>query len=118
MIYYQTLLTNYLKICMKISMENLHVDIGAQRIKTSISLMLIPISGRKIVHLRCEQSGSHFLHSAQGEWLYGISYMYFLLLSHLLYGISVKIFNMNRYLLELHKGHEFDTPTTYRGGQL
>ena len=64
---------------MKISMENLYVDIGAQRVKTSISLMLIPISGRKIVHLRCEQSGSHFLHqySAQGEWLYGISYMYF-----------------------------------------
>ena len=44
--------------------------------------------------------------------------MYFPLLSHLLYGISVKIFNMNRYLLELHKDHEFDTPTTYRGGQL
>ena len=53
---------------MKISMENLYVDIGAQRIKTSISLMLIPIAGRQIiVHLGCEQRGSHFLHSAQGE---------------------------------------------------
>ena len=52
---------------MKISMENLYVDIGAQRIKTSISLMLIPIADRQIVHLGCEQRGSHFLHSAQGE---------------------------------------------------
>ena len=54
---------------MKISMENLYLDIGAQRVKTSISLMLIPIAGRQIVHLGCEQCGSHFLHSAQGEWL-------------------------------------------------
>ena len=52
---------------MKISMENLYVDIGAQRIKTSISLMLIPIAGRQIVHLGREQRGSHFLHSAQSE---------------------------------------------------
>ena len=64
---------------MKISMKNLYVDIGAQRVKTSISLMLIPIAGRQTVHLGCEQYGSHFLHSAQGEWLYGISY--FLLIS-------------------------------------
>ena len=78
---------------MKISMENLYVDIGAQRFKTSISLMLIPIAGRKIVHLGCEQRGSHFLLSAQGKWLHGI---------------GVKIFNMNKYLLELHKDHEFD----------
>ena len=52
---------------MKISMENLYLDIGAQRVKTSISLMLIPIAGRQIVYLGCEQRGSHFLHSAQGE---------------------------------------------------
>ena len=91
---------------MKISMENLYVDIGAQRVKTSISRMLIPIAGRQTVHLGCEQRGSHFLLSAQGKWLHGISY--FLLLSHLLYGIGVKIFNMNTYLLELHKDHEFD----------
>ena len=52
---------------MKISMENLYVDIGAQRIKTSISLMLIPIADRQIVHLGYEQRGSHFLQSAQGE---------------------------------------------------
>ena len=86
---------------MKISMENLHVDIGAQRVKTSISLMLIPIAGRQTVHLGCEQCGSHFLHSAQCEWLHGISY--FLLLSHLLYGIGVEIFNMNKYLLSYTK---------------
>ena len=91
---------------MKISMENLHVDIGAQRVKTSISLMLIPIAGRQTVDLGCEQRGSHFLHSAQGKWLHRISY--FLLLSHLLYGIGVKIFNINKYFLELHKDHEFD----------
>ena len=48
-------------------MENLYVDIGAQRIKTSISLMLIPIAGRQIVHVGCEQHGSHFLPSAQRE---------------------------------------------------
>ena len=52
---------------MKISMENLYVDIGAQRIKTSISLMLIPIAGRQIVHVGCEQRGSHFLPSVQRE---------------------------------------------------
>ena len=43
------------------------MDIGAQRIKTSISLMLIPIAGRQIVHVGCEQHGSHFLPSAQRE---------------------------------------------------
>ena len=43
------------------------MDIGAQRIKTSISLMLIPIAGRQIVHVGCEQRGSHFLPSAQRE---------------------------------------------------
>jgi len=64
---------------MKISVGNLYVDIRAQRVKTIISLMLIHITGRQIVHLGCEQRGSHFLHSAQGEWLHEISY--FLLLS-------------------------------------
>ena len=33
LIYYQTLLTNSLKKCMKIGMENLYVDIGAERVK-------------------------------------------------------------------------------------
>ena len=55
-------------------MENLYVDIRVQRVKTSISIMLIPIAGRQTVHLGCEQCASHFLHSAQGEWLHGISY--------------------------------------------
>ena len=64
-------------------MKNLYVDIGAQRVKTSISLMLIPITGRQTVLLGCEQCGSHFLHSAQGEWLHGISY--FLLISRIVW---------------------------------